>query len=148
MSKEGSTETPTRHPLDFNSKDFLDEDKLDQEMRRVFDVCHGCRRCFNLCDSFPKLFDMIDTSKNEDVHSLNSQQFSNVVDACTLCDMCFMTKCPYVPPHEFNIDFPHLMLRYRTLQKKQGKLKRIPGQLAKIDRNAKIGIFFSKIINF
>ena len=143
MSKDGSTETPTRHPLDFNSKDFLDEDKLDQEMRRVFDVCHGCRRCFNLCDSFPKLFDMIDTSKNEDVHSLNSQQFSNVVDACTLCDMCFMTKCPYVPPHKFNIDFPHLMLRYRTLQKKQGKLKSIPGQLAKIDRNAKIGIFLS-----
>ena len=117
-------------------------------MRRVFDICHGCRRCFNLCDSFPKLFDMIDESKNEDVESLSSKQFEPVVDACTLCDMCFMTKCPYVPPHEFNLDFPHLMLRYRTLQKKQNKLALIPSQLAKIDRNANIGITFSKFINW
>ena len=91
---------------------------------------------------------MIDSSKEEDVKSLSSQQFPKVVDACTLCDMCFMTKCPYVPPHEFNIDFPHLMLRYRSLQRKQGKLKQISIQLSKIDRNAKIGILFSKIINF
>jgi len=148
MSKEGSTQAPIRHPIDFDSIDFLDEKKLDQEMRRVFDVCSGCRRCFNLCDSFPTLFDMIDSSKEEDVKSLSSQQFPKVVDACTLCDMCFMTKCPYVPPHEFNIDFPHLMLRYRSLQRKQGKLKQISIQLSKIDRNAKIGILFSKIINF
>ena len=59
-NKEGSTEAPTRHPIDFNNPDFLDQKKLDEEMRRVFDICHGCRRCFNLCDSFPKLFDMID----------------------------------------------------------------------------------------
>ena len=147
MSKEGSTQAPTRHPLNFNHSDFLDEKKLDEEMRRVFDICHGCRRCFNLCDSFPKLFDMIDESKNEDVKSLSSDQFAPVVDSCTLCDMCFMTKCPYVPPHEFDLDFPHLMLRYRALQKKQNKLSYIPSQLAKIDRNAKIGVMFSWIIN-
>ena len=119
MNKEGSTQAPKRHPIDFNHPDFLDQKKLDQEMRRVFDICHGCRRCFNLCDSFPKLFDMIDESKNENVESLTSDQFDPVVDSCTLCDMCFMTKCPYVPPHEFDLDFPHLMLRYRALQKKQ-----------------------------
>jgi len=147
MSKKGSTQAPTRHPLNFNHSDFLDEKKLDEEMRRVFDICHGCRRCFNLCDSFPKLFDMIDESKNEDVKSLSSDQFAPVVDSCTLCDMCFMTKCPYVPPHEFDLDFPHLMLRYRALQKKQNKLSYIPSQLAKIDRNAKIGVMFSWIIN-
>ena len=148
MNKEGSTQAPTRHPVDFNHPDFLDPKKLDGEMRRVFDICHGCRRCFNLCDSFPKLFEMIDESKNEDVESLSSKEFPKVVDACTLCDMCFMTKCPYVPPHEFNIDFPHLMLRYRTLQKKEKKLSKIPPQLAEIDRNAKIGIVFSKVINW
>ena len=148
MNKEGSTQAPTRHPVNFNHSDFLDPKKLDEEMRRVFDICHGCRRCFNLCDSFPKLFEMIDESKNEDVESLSSKEFPKVVDACTLCDMCFMTKCPYVPPHEFNIDFPHLMLRYRTLQKKEKKLAKIPSQLAEIDRNAKIGIKFSKIINW
>jgi len=148
MSKEGSTQAPKRHPIDFNHPDFLDEKKLDQEMRRVFDICSGCRRCFNLCETFPKLFDMIDKSKNEDVESLSNNQFSSVVDACTLCDMCFMTKCPYVPPHQFNLDFPHLMLRYRALQKKQNKLSLIPSQLAKIDRNAKIGIIFSWFLNW
>ena len=148
MSKEGSTDAPIRHPINFNHPDFLDPKKLDDEMRRVFDICHGCRRCFNLCDSFPKLFDMIDESKNEDVESLSSSQFASVVDACTLCDMCFMTKCPYVPPHDFDLDFPHLMLRYRTAQKKLGQLPFIPRQLAEIDRNSKLGVLFSKIINW
>ena len=148
MSKEGSTEAPIRHPLNFEHPDFLDPKKLDDEMRRVFDICHGCRRCFNLCDSFPKLFDMIDESKNEDVESLSSEQFAPVVDACTLCDMCFMTKCPYVPPHDFDLDFPHLMLRYRTAQKKQNKLPLVPRQLAEIDRNGKIGVMFAKLINW
>jgi glycerol-3-phosphate dehydrogenase subunit C len=148
MNKEGGTKAPIRHPLDFNNPDFLDQNKLDKEMRRVFDICHGCRRCFNLCDSFPKLFDMIDSSKNESVESLSSNEFAPVVDACTLCDMCFMTKCPYVPPHEFNLDFPHLMLRYRTLQRKQNKLSSIPKQLAQIDRNAKIGVMFYWLINW
>ena len=143
MSKEGSTEAPIRHPVDFNHPDFLDPKKLDDEMRRVFDICHGCRRCFNLCDSFPKLFDMIDESKDEDVESLKSEQFKPVVDACTLCDMCFMTKCPYVPPHDFNLDFPHLMLRYRTAQRKNNELPRMPYQLAQLDRNGKIGVFLS-----
>jgi len=148
MSKEGSTEAPIRHPIDFENPDFLNPEKLDQEMRRVFDICHGCRRCFNLCNSFPKLFDMIDESKNENVESLSSNQFKSVVDSCTLCDMCFMTKCPYVPPHEFDLDFPHLMLRYRNAQKKLNKLSVLPGQLAQIDRNAKIGVMFSSLINW
>jgi glycerol-3-phosphate dehydrogenase subunit C len=148
MSKEGSTEAPIRHPINFEHPDFLDTKKLDTEMRRVFDICHGCRRCFNLCDSFPKLFDMIDESKDEDVESLSSDQFAPVVDACTLCDMCFMTKCPYVPPHDFNLDFPHLMLRYRTAQKKLGQLPTVPRQLAEIDRNSKIGIMFSQFVNW
>ncbi len=148
MSKEGSTEAPVRHPIDFNHVDFLDEKKIDDEIRRVFDICHGCRRCFNLCDSFPKLFDIIDKSENEDVESLKSEQFKPVVDACTLCDMCFMTKCPYVPPHEFNLDFPHLMLRYRAAQRKKNQLSKIPYQLAHLDRNGKFGVFFAKIFNW
>ena len=114
----------------------------------MFDICHGCRRCFNLCDSFPKLFDYIDESDEGEVSSLSSDKFKPVVDACTLCDMCFMTKCPYVPPHEFDLDFPHLMLRYRMLQKKNGEISNTTKQLAKIDRNAKIGVFFSGIVNW
>tara|TARA_B100000073_G_scaffold96979_1_gene77063 strand:- start:2174 stop:3364 length:1191 start_codon:yes stop_codon:yes gene_type:complete len=101
-----------------------------------------------LCESFPTLFDLIDESKNEDLESVDSKEFSKVVDKCTLCDMCFMTKCPYVPPHEFNIDFPHLMLRYRTLQKTKGQLNKIPQELAKIDRNAKIAGIAPTIANW
>ena len=148
MNKEGSTKAPIRHPINFNHPDFLDSKKLDDEMRRVFDICHGCRRCFNLCDSFPKLFDFIDESAEADVNSLSSKEFEKVVDSCTLCDMCFMTKCPYVPPHKFDLDFPHLMFRYRMFQKKNGKLSRAASQLAKIDRNAKLGIKLNKIINW
>ena len=148
MSKEGGTEAPIRHPINFEHPDFLDQKKLDDEMRRTFDICHGCRRCFNLCDSFPKLFDMIDESENEDVESLKSEQFEPVVDACTLCDMCFMTKCPYVPPHDFDLDFPHLMLRYRTAQKKLNKLPMVPTLLAQTDRNGKIGVTLSSLINW
>src|SRR3546814_20944904 len=89
-------------------------------MRRIFDICHGCRRCFNLCDSFPRLFDLIDEAESGELDTVDSAGFKPVVDACTLCDMCFLTKCPYVPPHEFHLDFPHLMLRYRAVEQKKG----------------------------
>jgi len=148
MSIEGSTQAPKRHPLNFKDPDFSNPEKLDKEMRRVFDICHGCRRCFNLCDSFPKLFDFIDESDDGEVSSLSSEKFKPVVDSCTLCDMCFMTKCPYVPPHEFNLDFPHLMLRYRNVQRQKGEISNTIIQLAKIDRNAKIGVFLNQLINW
>ena len=105
---EGSLEAPTRHSIPWQDEAWYDEDALEAELRRVYDICHGCRRCFNLCDSFPILFDAVDESPNEEVGDLSTAQLKTVVDACTLCDMCFMTKCPYVPPHEFDLDFPHL----------------------------------------
>lgn len=106
MTGEGSLEAPTREIIRWQDPDFTDPVKLDAEMRRIFDICHGCRRCFNLCDSFPRLFDLIDSNPTEDVEGVKSEDFASVVEACTLCDMCFMTKCPYVPPHPFNVDFP------------------------------------------
>ncbi|WP_036282150.1 heterodisulfide reductase-related iron-sulfur binding cluster [Methylocystis sp. ATCC 49242] len=135
--REGSLEAPTRHPLDWENPDFYDEAKLDAEMRRVLDICHGCRRCFNLCDSFPRLFDLVDESKSGELDTVASADFKQVVDACTLCDMCFMTKCPYVPPHEFNLDFPHLMLRYRAVEAKKHGIGAADRALAETDRNGK-----------
>ncbi|MCE9523827.1 MAG: glycerol-3-phosphate dehydrogenase [Alphaproteobacteria bacterium] len=117
-------------------------------MRRVFDICHGCRRCFNLCDSFPRLFDLVDNSPTEELDGVKSEDFSPVVEACTLCDMCFMTKCPYVPPHEFNLDFPHLMLRYRAAEAKAGKTHFVAGQLAEMDRNGTIATAVAPIANW
>src|ERR1700756_3495012 len=118
--REGSLEAPTRHVIAWLAPDFADREKTETELRRVFDICHGCRRCFNLCDSFPTLFDAVDASPNEAVDDLSPAQLTAVVDACTLCDMCFMTKCPYVPPHSFDVDFPHLMLRHRAVENRKG----------------------------
>ena len=145
---EGSLEAPMRHPVPWQDPEFYDEAKLDDELRRVFDICHGCRRCFNLCDSFPKLFDLIDESESGELDTVDSKDFKPVVDACTLCDMCFMTKCPYVPPHEFNLDFPHLMLRYRAVEQKKGQIPFSAKQLTKTDRNGKLASKVSGLVNW
>ena len=136
--REGGLEAPTRHALDWQNRAFYDAVALDDELRRVFDICHTCRRCFNLCDSFPRLFDLIDESDTGELDSVASAGFKPVVDACTLYDMCYMTKCPYVPPHEFNIDFPKLMLRYRAREHAAGMTGWAQAQLAKTDRNGKL----------
>jgi glycerol-3-phosphate dehydrogenase subunit C len=136
--REGSLEAPTRHPIDWEDPDFTDLAKIEAEMNRVFEICHGCRRCFNLCDSFPRLFDMIDATPSEELDAVDRKDYAKVADACTLCDLCFMTKCPYVPPHEFNLDFPHLMLRYRAAELKAGKVPWKRRQLAETDRNGRL----------
>ncbi|HTP75551.1 MAG TPA: heterodisulfide reductase-related iron-sulfur binding cluster [Rhizomicrobium sp.] len=147
-SQEGSLGAPTRHPIAWRDEAFYDPHALDKEMRRVFDICHGCRRCFNLCDSFPRLFDLIDASATEELDAVKSEDFAPVVEACTLCDMCFMTKCPYVPPHEFNLDFPHLILRARAVEARQGKTSFTQQQLAEMDRNGKLARFASPVVNW
>jgi glycerol-3-phosphate dehydrogenase subunit C len=146
--REGSLDAPTRHPIEWRETDFFDEAQLDEELRRVFDICHGCRRCFNLCDSFPKLFDLIDESESGELDTVESADFKPVVDACTLCDMCFMTKCPYVPPHEFNLDFPHLMLRYRAVESRKDGVPWNEKQLIQTDRNGRLAGKMSGMANW
>ena len=123
MAREGSLEAPTRHPLDWKSDDFYNEDSLNKELERVYDICHGCRRCVSLCNSFPTLFDLIDESETFEVDGVDKKDYMKVVDQCYLCDLCYMTKCPYVPPHEWNVDFPHLMLRAKAIKLKKGEVK-------------------------
>jgi len=119
--REGSLQAPSRHPLDWRSAEFNDPAALEKELERVFDICHGCRRCFSLCNSFPTLFDAIDASETLELDGVDKKVYWEVVDHCYLCDMCFMTKCPYVPPHPWNIDFPHLMLRAKHHQHRRGE---------------------------
>ena len=120
-TREGSLEAPTRHALDWKSPDFYNEEKLFAELERVYDICHGCRRCVSLCHSFPTLFDLVDESETMEVDGVAREDYWKVVDHCYLCDLCYMTKCPYVPPHEWNVDFPHLMLRAKAVKfRKQG----------------------------
>ncbi len=146
--REGSLEAPTRHPIPWREESFYDAEAIDRELRRVFDICHTCRRCFNLCDAFPRLFDLIDESETGELDSVDSADFKQVVDACTLCDMCFMTKCPYVPPHEFNIDFPHLMLRYRAAEFRRGERSFVDRQLAETDRNGRMAMPVAGLVNW
>jgi Fe-S oxidoreductase len=122
-AREGNLKAPERHPLDWKNADFWDEEALYTEMAREFDICHTCRRCFSLCQSFPTLFDLIDESDTMEVDGVAREAYWKVVDQCYLCDLCFMTKCPYTPPHEFNMDFPHLMLRAKAVRNKNSGAK-------------------------
>ncbi|MEN3366715.1 MAG: glycerol-3-phosphate dehydrogenase subunit [Burkholderiales bacterium] len=121
-NREGNLEAPTRHPLDWKSDDFYNEESLNKELERVFDICHGCRRCVSLCGSFPTLFDLVDESPTMEVDGVAKKDYWKVIDQCYLCDVCYMTKCPYTPPHPWNLDFPHLMLRAKAYKFKKGEV--------------------------
>jgi Fe-S oxidoreductase len=121
--REGSLDAPTRHPLGHEQAEFWDEEALYKELERVYDICHGCRRCVSLCGSFPTLFDLVDESDTMEVDGVDRNDYWKVVDHCYLCDLCYMTKCPYVPPHDWNVDFPHLMLRAKAIKFKKGDVK-------------------------
>lgn len=136
--REGSLKAPTRHPLDWNNPDFLDAEALNKELERVYDICHGCRRCVSLCNAFPTLFDLVDESETMEVDGVDKQDYMKVVDHCYLCDLCYMTKCPYVPPHEWNVDFPHLMLRAKVFKHRQGKVKGTHKLLSSTDTIGKL----------
>ncbi len=122
MAREGSLEAPTRHPIDWKNPAFYDEEATFKEMERIFDICHGCRRCVSLCGSFPTLFDLVDEGPTGEVDGVKKEDYWKVVDQCYLCDLCYLTKCPYVPPHEWNLDFPHTMLRAKALKFKKGEV--------------------------
>ncbi len=123
MPREGSLEAPTRHPLGQDTAEFWDENSLFSELERVFDICHGCRRCVSLCGSFPTLFDLVDESETLEVDGVAKEDYWKVIDHCFMCDLCYLVKCPYVPPHEWNVDFPHLMLRAKAIKFKKGDVK-------------------------
>ncbi|HEV3238948.1 MAG TPA: heterodisulfide reductase-related iron-sulfur binding cluster [Casimicrobiaceae bacterium] len=121
--REGSLDAPTRHPLDWRNPDFYDEAALNGELARIFDICHGCRRCVSLCNAFPTLFDLVDATESGEVEGVDKADYGRVVDQCYLCDVCYMTKCPYVPPHPWNVDFPHLMLRAKARKFQRGETR-------------------------
>ncbi len=133
MAREGNLEAPTRHALDWQNPDFYDENLCLNELERIFDICHGCRRCVSLCGAFPTLFDLVDESPTLEVDGVKREDYWKVVDQCYMCDLCYMTKCPYTPPHEWNLDFPHTMLRAKAIGFKAGKVKASERFLASTD---------------
>lgn len=119
---EGNLQAPTRHPVEWKEPGYYDEQATLKEMERIFEICHGCRRCVSLCGAFPLLFDMIDESDTGEIDHVDKKDYIKVVDQCYMCDLCYMTKCPYVPPHPWNVDFPHTMLRAKAIKFKNGKV--------------------------
>jgi len=97
---------------------YLDEGDLRVELGRVFDLCQGCRLCFNLCPSFHTMFDFVD-ARDGDVAAMTAAEQDQVVDECYQCKLCYL-KCPYVPPHEWELDFPRLMMRAHAVRHDQG----------------------------
>ena len=133
MAREGSLEAPTRHPIDWKNPEYYNEEATLHEMERIFDICHGCRRCVSLCGSFPTLFDLVDEGPTGELDGVDKKDFWKVVDQCYLCDLCYLTKCPYVPPHEFNLDFPHTMLRAKAIKFNKGEVTAAEKFLASTD---------------
>jgi glycerol-3-phosphate dehydrogenase subunit C len=121
--REGSLGAPERHAIEWQKPEFYDGELLYKELERIYDICHGCRRCVSLCQSFPTLFDLVDESETMEVDGVDRDDYMKVVDQCYLCDLCAETKCPYVPPHEWAVDFPHLMLRAKAFKHKQKDVK-------------------------
>ena len=146
--REGSLDAPFRRPIAWRDDDYYDLEKVHAELQRQFDVCHTCRRCFNLCDAFPRLFEAIDGSATGEVESIGTREHDHVDEACTLCDMCFLTKCPYVPPHPFDIDIPHLILRYRAAKRRAGEREFVREQLGRTDRNGRLAKPVAPIANW
>jgi Fe-S oxidoreductase len=136
--REGNLEAPTRHAIEWQSPDYYDEAKAYAELERIFDICHGCRRCVSLCNAFPTLFDLIDEGPTGEVDGVPKAQYAKVVDQCYLCDMCYVSKCPYVPPHPWNVDFPHVMLRAKAIRFRQGRVQRRDRLLSSTDTLGKL----------
>ena len=136
--REGSLEAPTRHPLGWKSAEFWERAALDKELERIFEICHGCRRCVSLCGAFPTLFDLVDEGPSGEVDGVPKVKYKDVVDQCYLCDMCYMSKCPYVPPHQWNVDFPHLMLRAKAVHFREHGAKPADKFMTSTD---KVGMF-------
>ena len=118
-TREGGLEAPTRHAVPWKESAYYDQAELFQEMERVFDICHGCRRCVNLCQAFPTLFSLVDATANLEMGEVARSDYQKVTEQCYLCDLCYMSKCPYVPPHPLNVDFPKLMLRAKVLRRRE-----------------------------
>ena len=98
---------------------FWNQENTEKELRRVFDLCTGCRRCYNLCPSFSDLFERLDQeSVDGEAEKLAAADLRSVTDLCYQCKLCF-NHCPYTPPHRWEVDFPRLMLRSKAVQVKR-----------------------------
>ncbi|MBI2360749.1 MAG: anaerobic glycerol-3-phosphate dehydrogenase subunit C [Deltaproteobacteria bacterium] len=134
--------------LGIDNKDFWDTPKVEAEFKRVFDICNGCRRCYNLCPSFNDMFARLDSEPVDgDAEKLGATDFRSVTDLCYQCKLCF-NHCPYTPPHRWEIDFPRLMLRAKATQVKREGIPLHDRMLGKVDLMGRIGTYSAPLSNW
>src|SRR6059036_3585865 len=134
--------------LDLKSPEFWDPSAVDRELRRVSDICSGCRRCLPLCPSFKVLFDRLDVDAVDgDVEKLPTRDVKEVVDLCYQCKLCF-NHCPYTPPHRWEVDFPRMMLRSKAVQVKRKGQSLQDRLLGQVDLIGRVGGFFAPLANW
>jgi Fe-S oxidoreductase len=128
---------------------YFDREGLDSEINRVYDICIGCRLCFNLCPSFPALFNTIDSKDNDDVRNLSAAEKERVVDLCYSCKLCDI-RCPYSPRdgHEFQLDFPRLMTRAKAIKARERGVGLREKMLGNPDRLGKLGSLTPTLANW
>lgn len=136
---------PLKHKLDVHNPEFWDESSLLQEERRQFDVCHGCRLCFNFCPAFPTLFDLTDSVDGE-FKQITRDDLRPVEDQCYQCKLCYI-RCPYTPPHELNLDVPRLFARARLVNAKKEGVGIREHLLANTDLVGKFGSMTAPMAN-
>ena len=124
----------------------LDRAAVTQETARIFEVCDGCRRCFNLCPSFNTLFERID-AQDGDLGKLAAGDYERVADECYYCKLCY-NHCPYTPPHQYEIDFPRLMIGWKKLQAQEGKARWRDRLLVRTDWIGRLGTLLAPLANW
>ena len=130
-----------------NEKKYWDKNDLREEIDRTFEICHSCRMCFKFCDSFPALFNIID-DENVKIKDFSENHLSDIADLCFQCKICYF-KCPYTKDdkHEFNLDFPRLILRYKSVKAKEKGIPLRDKVLGNPDLLGKIGCGTAAISN-
>ncbi len=134
--------------LDIRQAEFWKLDRVDAELRRVYDICSGCRRCLPLCPSFKVLFDRLDVEAVDgDVDKLVAGDVKEVVDLCYQCKLCY-NHCPYTPPHRWQVDFPRLMLRARSAEARQKGVTLQDGFLGNTELVGRLGSLTAPLSNW
>ncbi len=134
--------------LDIRSAEFWELGSVDKELRRIYDICSGCRRCLPLCPSFKVLFDRLDVDAvDADVQKLPQRDVKEVVDLCYQCKLCY-NHCPYTPPHRWEVDFPRLMLRARAAEARKNGVTVQDRMLGNTELVGKLGSLTAPLSNW
>jgi len=131
--------------FDLDDPKFYDEEALYEEAKRVYLKCKDCRMCVNFCPSFPALFDAVD-SKHDNIEALTKEELAKPLELCFHCKQCYF-KCPYTPPHEWKLDFPHLSLRYKAIKFKNQGAKITDKLMLDTDLVGKLSVPFGKVVS-